>query len=294
MSFSRGFSSFLHQNAFRLPSSLRVAFCSARSHPTPARLSQVLRTPLFRQYARPSHVVLRGTPARTGSSQEYFLRDSVMRAVVNTKHPAVLYRAPDRRLYMLGVYGLAFSLVAGGLWTLRFRYQLPEGLPFFVGPTYVVVAFLMLGIAGYIFSAPVARCTSIELIPSTISRTPVQLRIKVRSLPFLNDQVIIADLNQVSVAEKLNPVTLELLEADRARHQSLSEGLENYGLINYGWEVSARWIEQKWTSFFLRFKFAVLRFGIVKLKVNDEKWKVDCSGFLLEDGQAIDRLVVVE
>jgi hypothetical protein len=44
-------------------------------------------------------------------------------------------------------------------------------------------------------------------------------------------------------------------------------------------------VHQKWTNFFLRFKFAVLRFGIAKVKVQGEEWKIDCSGWLLENGK---------
>ena len=47
-------------------------------------------------------------------------------------------------------------------------------------------------------------------------------------------------------------------------------------------------IETRWTSFFLRFKFAVFRYGYVKLEIEDGgKWKIDCEGFLLEDGKGM-------
>jgi hypothetical protein len=213
------------------------------------------------------------------------LADPVMRAVLTTKQPLLLYKAPDRRAYMFGVYVFACSLVAGGLLTLKFRYTLPKDLPFFVGPTYVLVGFIMLGIGAYIFSAPVARCSSIELIPSTIGGAGVQLRIKARMLPFIPDKTIIARLGEVTVNEKTHPVTKELIEADRARKQDITEGLRGMFILRRYWEIAARFLDQKWTSFFLRFKFSVLRFGIVPLNVHGDKWKIDCSGYLREDGQ---------
>lgn len=94
-----------------------------------------------------------------------------------------------------------------------------------------------------------------------------------------------ADIWDATLSEKTAPVIVEILEANRARHQRISEGLENYSIIPRIWELAARWIEQKWTSFFLRFKFAVLQFPIVHIEVDGIKWKLDCTGYLREQGQ---------
>jgi hypothetical protein len=79
----------------------------------------------------------------------------------------------------------------------------------------------------------------------------------------------------------------ELMEAERARKQNVFQGLEHESILSRSWEYSARWVHQKWTNFFLSFKFAVLRFGIAKVEVQGEKWKIDCSGWLLEDGKGM-------
>jgi hypothetical protein len=218
----------------------------------------------------------------------------MIRAVLQTKQPVLLYKAPDRRLYTVGVYALACTLVGAGLWVLKFRYDLPEGLAFFVGPTYVVVAFIMFAIAAYIFSAPVARCSSIELIPSTLGNAGVQLRIKARTVPWSSDKVIVGNIGEATIHEKTRPITMELIEAERARKQSITEGLEGMFIARRMWEIAARWIDQRWTSFFLRFKFAVLRFGIVKLKIHGDTWKMDCTGYMREDGLGMFRPVLVE
>jgi hypothetical protein len=115
----------------------------------------------------------------------------------------------------------------------------------------------------------------------------VQLRITARAIPFAKDRVILADLGEASIDQKVMPVTMELREATRARNADITEDLHGMFIVRRGWEISARWIEQKWTSFFLRFKFAVLRFGIVKLKVHGDKWKIDCEGYLLENGKGM-------
>lgn len=220
------------------------------------------------------------------SARQFALTDPVLRAVQQTGKPVLLYKAPKKQIYMIGVYGLACGLVAGGLFTLRWRYELPTDLPFFVGPTYVLVGVIMLAIGAYIFSAPVARCSSIEVIPSVLGG-PMQLRVRARIVPMLKEKVIFANIGEATVDQKMMPVVRELLEADRARNQDVTEGLEGMFITRRMWEIAARWMEQKWTSFFLRFKFAVLRFGIVYINVHDRKWKVDCTGFLLEDGKGM-------
>jgi hypothetical protein len=185
---------------------------------------------------------------------------------------------------MVYVYGLACATIAAGLYALRFRYTLSDDLPFFVGPTYIVVGFILIAIGCYIFTAPVSRCSSIELIPNR-SGSGVQFLIKARTIPMTGDRVIYAGLGEATVREKTKPVALELAEAQRARTQSLRDGLEDMFIARRMWELAARWIDQKWTSFFLRFKFAVLRFGVVPMTVEGSKWKIDCSGYLLEEGQ---------
>lgn len=206
----------------------------------------------------------------------------------------MLYQAPDRRLYMVGVYGLACGLILAGLLTMRFGYTLPEDLAFFVAPTYFVVALCMFAIGAYIFTAPVSRCSSLELIPSTYGGAGVQLRIRARTLPFSGDKTIIASIGECTIHEKTFPVAQELREAERARRQSLTDDLEGMFVVRRAWEVAARWLDQRWTSFFLRFKFSVLRFGIVKLNVHGDMWKLDCEGYLREDGQGMFQIRFVD
>jgi hypothetical protein len=82
-------------------------------------------------------------------------------------------------------------------------------------------------------------------------------------------------------------MVLELLEAERFRRQRVWQDMEDLNILERVWEGSARWVHQKWTNFFLKFKFAVLRFGIAKVEVQGGKWKIDCSGYLLENGKGM-------
>ncbi|KAF2021954.1 hypothetical protein BU24DRAFT_488268 [Aaosphaeria arxii CBS 175.79] len=286
----RGFACFAGKHAFRLPCSIRIAIFSVRPQFAQARAGARLFTPpTIRQYVKATGRF----QARASPTNRFVISDPVLRAVQQTRQPVLLYRAENRTLYTFGVYAFACSLVGAGLFTLRWGNELPRDLPFFVQPTYFVVSFIMLGIAAYIFSSPVSRCRSIEVIPGTLGG-PVQLRIRARILPFFKDQVIVSPFGEVTLDQKTYPVSRELQEAQRARKQSITDGLEGMFIIPRMWEISARFLEQKWTSFFLRFKFAVLRFGIVYIEAFDRKWKIDCTGYLLEDGKALDRLVPEE
>ncbi|KAF2264327.1 hypothetical protein CC78DRAFT_533193 [Lojkania enalia] len=282
-SFSRGFARLFHRHSLRLPCSIRTTVFSTRPQLFALRAdTRFFSSPTSRQYANPS--AFRSRPRRNLMSS-----DPVLRTIEATKKPILLYQAPTRRFYNITVYGFALSLVGSALFLLRWRYELPKDLSFFVGPTYVVVAIIMLGIAGYIFSAPVSRCSSIEIVP--VLRGPLQLRVKARIAPFLSEQIIESNIGDATLSEKTSQIVAELREAERARTQDINQGLEGMFITQRFWEWLARFMEQKWNSFFLRFKFAVLRFGTVSITVEDRKWKIDCSGYMLEDGRAIDRLI---
>lgn len=192
------------------------------------------------------------------------------------------------------VYGFASGCTAGGLWIFKFASELPKDLPFFVEPTYWVVSAMVIGSGAYAFTAPAMRCSSLELLPAYVMGGPIRVRIRARVAPMMKEKVIVANIGQVTMSEKTVPMIRELQEAERARRQDVSEGLRGMFILRRGWEIAARLLEQKWTSFFCYFKFAVLRFGVSKIHVNGEKWKIDCSESLLENGQAIDRFISVD
>lgn len=120
------------------------------------------------------------------------------------------------------------------------------------------------------------------------------MRMTVKPVPWLKERVIYSNLGAVTISEKTEPMVQELLEAERFRKQRLWDDLGHMNIAARVWEGSARWVHQKWTNFFLKFKFAVLRFGIAKVKVGGDEWKIDCSGYLLENGKAVDRIIPEE
>ena len=115
----------------------------------------------------------------------------------------------------------------------------------------------------------------------------MQLRMTVKPVPWLKERVIYTDLGKATISEKTEPMVAELLEAERFKRQKLWDDLGHMNIAARVWEGSARWVHQKWTNFFLKFKFAVLRFGIAKVKVRGDEWKIDCSGYLLENGKGM-------
>ncbi|KAJ4286268.1 hypothetical protein N0V90_013302 [Kalmusia sp. IMI 367209] len=122
----------------------------------------------------------------------------------------------------------------------------------------------------------------------------LQLRLRGLKTPFSEESVITTDIWDATIGEKTAPMIAEIVEADRARKQRVSQGLEDVSILARVWEIAARWVEQKWTSFFLRFKFAVLQFGMTHVEIDGVKWKIDCTGYVREQGQAIDRIMPVE
>lgn len=177
------------------------------------------------------------------------------------------------------------------MYSLKFQDDIKtiEDLPFFVRPTYVFVGFAFLIIGCYICTAPTNRIRLLEVMPS-MKGGPLQLRIAAKAAPWTKEKVIYTHIGGATISEKTSPMVEELMEAERARRQNVFEGLGHMSILSRSWEYSARWVHQKWTSFFLKFKFAVLRFGIAKVEVDGDKWKIDCSGWLLEDGKGMLRL----
>ncbi|KAF2741472.1 hypothetical protein EJ04DRAFT_571555 [Polyplosphaeria fusca] len=291
--FSRGFDGFLRQNALRLPCPIRTALFSTRQ-PLHSRID----TQFFYSSALRRHTgSIRNIHApKRYPSAGHLSNDPVLRTVDLTGISTVVYEAPRRTVYTIVTYAFACGLVGSGMYTLKWRYELPKDLPGFVGPTYVLIGFTMLIMAGWVFGAPVNRCRSITVIPDPLGmRGNLFFKIRARTLPFVwpKEKVFVARIGKVTISEKTNQLVRELKEAERARRQSISQGLEGMFITTRFWELLGRFIEQRWTSFFLRFKFLVLRFGVVQIEVEGLKWKVDCSGFMLEDGLAIDRLMPV-
>jgi hypothetical protein len=280
---SRGFAAFKQQSSFRLPSSLRAALFGPQEQffqPNAVRQSRNFSSSILRRYQYPKSALSK--PSSFVSS------DPVLRQVVQTRQPVVLYEAPKSKWYYWKVYGLAAIWIGTGAYSIKFQEDVKDipDLPFFVRPTYVVVGLSFIAIGCYVCSAPTNRMRSLEVVPSMMGG-PMQLRMAVRQAPWSKERIIYTNLGGATISEKCQPMAVELHEAERARRQSVWQDMENMNVLSKAWEGSARWVHQKWTSFFLRFKFAVLRFGIAKVEVQGEKWKIDCSGYLLENGRGM-------
>ncbi|CAN9223286.1 unnamed protein product [Alternaria alternata] len=289
--FSRGFDAFMRQNSFRLPSSLRAALFGTRESfftPTTLRQNRSFTSSVLRRYQYYKSTVV--TPKASG----FVNNDPVLRQVVQTRQPILLYQAPKNKWYYLKVYGTGALWIGVGAYSIKFNDDIKDkGLSFFVRPTYIVVGVSFVIIGCYICTAPSNRMRALEILPS-LQGGPMQLRMTVKPVPWLKERVIYSNLGAVTISEKTEPMVQELLEAERFRKQRLWDDLGHMNIAARVWEGSARWVHQKWTNFFLKFKFAVLRFGIAKVKVEGDEWKIDCSGYLLENGRAVDRIIPEE
>lgn len=280
---SRGFAAFKQHSSLRLPSSLRAALFRSREQffqPNTLQKPRNFSSSILRRYQYPK------TPLSKPST--FVSSDPVLRQVVQTRQPVVLYEAPRSKWYYWKVYGLAALWIGTGAYSIKFQEDVKDipDLAFFVRPTYVVVGLGFIAIGCYICSAPTNRMRSLEIVPSMMGG-PMQLRMAVRPAPWAKERIIYTNLGGATISEKCQPMALELQEAERAKRQSVWQDLEHMNIVTKAWEGSARWVHQKWTNFFLKFKFAVLRFGIAKVEVQGEKWKIDCSGYLLENGKGM-------
>ncbi|PSN70235.1 hypothetical protein BS50DRAFT_632148 [Corynespora cassiicola Philippines] len=281
---SRGLNGLFHQHSLRLPSSIRAVLFSARPQYAQSRGTiRHIASTASRGYRYPS----------SSGARSFISTDPILSAVSRTRQPILLYKAPEDRRWLYKTYALASGCVGLGLWTLKFGNELPIDMPFFVTPTYNVVGLILLAIGFVAVRRPTNRIQSLEVVPTTIGG-PLQLRIRAKPAPFLKEKVILAHIGEVTLSEKSMPMVTELKDLEEFRKQKVSEDLGDGFILVRGWELSARYIYKKWTMFFNRFKHVVLSFGIVRLNHADHKWKIDCTGYLLEDGKALDRIISEE
>lgn len=286
--FSRGLYGTLHQHSLRLPSSIRAAVFTARTQSAFSQPSiRNFASSTFRRYQASPRYAIKVSPSSIAQG------DPILRTVIQSRAPLLLYKEPSRRRYLWRVYSWATIAMGIGLYNFYWVKHLPQEQPWFVPPTYVFIGIAFVAIGFHIFQRPVRRITALEIIPGTTGGR-LQLRLKVRKSPFTKETVVLADTWEPTISEKTHPLVREMVEADRARKQSITEGLGHMFIVARGWEIAARWLEQKWTSFFLKFKFAVLQFGIVEIEVDGVKWKIDCEGWLLDDGKVIDRIIATD
>lgn len=281
--FSRG--GFNDVMTLRLPSSLRAALFGTRDAfftPTAARpTTRTFTSSLLRRYA------INTKPTLQSSRSIFVNNDPVLRQVTQTRQPVLLYQAPRNKWYYAKVYGTGALWIGVGAYSIKFNDDIKEsGLPFFVRPTYVVVGAAFIAIGCYICTAPTNRMRMLEVLPG-LQGGPMQLRMTVKAAPWSQERIIYSNLGGATISEKTEPMVKELLEAERFRRQRVWQDMDKFSAMGRVWEGSARWLHQKWTNFFLRFKFAVLRFGIAKVKVQGDEWKIDCSGWLLENGKGM-------
>lgn len=278
--FPRSLSSLLNPQALRLPSSLRATLITPRLQPirTPS-IQQSFSSSILRRYASSAR-----TPVNPYGA--YATSDPVLRTVMQTRQPVLIYKEPPRAKYLRSVYAWATLATGVGLYCFYWVAHLPQGLPWFVAPTYIVMGTAFCAIGLHVYQRPVRRIISLEVVPSTMGGR-LQLRLRALKSPFGKETVITTDIWEATMGEKTVPMIAEISEAERARKQNISQGLEDFNIASRAWEIAARWVEQKWTSFFLRFKFAILQFGMTHIEIDGIKWKIDCTGFLKEDGQGM-------
>ncbi|KAF2643223.1 hypothetical protein P280DRAFT_467289 [Massarina eburnea CBS 473.64] len=287
--FSRGLGGSLPKNSFRLLSTLRGAVLTPRHQYAPSHTSiRFLSSSLPRRSAAP--IRARSAP----SAPSYLASDPVLRRVIASREPVLLYKEPSRTKYLARTYGWALAATGVGLYSFYFaKVYVPVDTPFFVAPLYFFLGAAFVAIGTHIWLRPTLRVTTLELIPASRGGK-IQVRIRGRKYPLFRETEVITDIWEPVMSEKTNPLREEIAEANRARSQNITEGLGSLGYVSMVIEFMARFLDQKTTSFFNNFKYFVLQFGLAMIEVDGVKWKLDCNGYLLEEGKALDRVISQE
>lgn len=196
-------------------------------------------------------------------------------------------------MLIAATYSAAFMLMTGAAWTFNTMYlNLPAEQPFWVGPVYGAISFLLAGLGLYVIASPVALVRSIRAIPGRAGG-PVMLRIEAKTIPipFMKPQVIIAERGDVILSARVTPMALLFRAVNEQKMRDLRLELENNFVLFRPFIVAGRWFSRLMFKWFINTRMAFTRFGVIYMDVGDKKWKIDTSGWLLDEGRALDKLI---
>ena len=298
--FSRGCVGFIRQSYFHLPPSLRITALTSY----PAAQARYFSSSILRQLASPKTILKPGRSAQKAqlaSKQAAKSRPAnpppprfpssnpVLRSVEAQKSPTLLYEAPPRGILIMATYSASFMLTSGAVWTFNNMYlNLPAEQPFWVRPVYGVIAFLLAGLGMYVIASPVGLVRSIQAIPGRAG-TPVKLRIeaKITPIPFTKPQVMVVERGEAILSARVAPMALLFRAVNEQKMQNLRVGLENKFVLFRPFIITRRWLSRLMFKWFINTRMAFTRFGIVYLDVGNKRWKVDASGWLLDEGRGM-------
>lgn len=193
----------------------------------------------------------------------------------------------------MATYSAAFMLMSGAVWTFNNMYlNLPVEQPFWVGPVYGAIAFLLAGLGMYVIASPVGLVRSIQAVPGRAG-TPVKLRIEAKTIPipFIKPQIMVVERGEAILSARVVPMALLFRAVNAQKMQNLRVGLENRFVLFRPFIITRRWLSRSMFKWFINTRMAFTRFGVVYLDVGNKRWKVDASGWLLDEGRALDKLI---
>ncbi|OCK86946.1 uncharacterized protein K441DRAFT_691409 [Cenococcum geophilum 1.58] len=297
--FSRGCVGFIRQSYFHLPPSLRIAALPCRAQTSyPADQARYFSSSILRQLASPKTIL---KPARSAQKVQLASKQAakskpanpppprfpssnpVLRSVEAQKSPTLLYEAPPRGILIMATYSAAFMLTSGAVWTFNNMYlNLPAEQPFWVGPVYGVIAFLLAGLGMYVIASPVGLVRSIQAVPGRAG-TPVKLRIEAK--------IMVVERGEAILSARVAPMALLFRAVNEQKLRNLRVGLENKFVLFRPFIITGRWLSRLMFKWFINTRMAFTRFGVVYLDVGNKRWKVDTSGWLLDEGRVLDKLI---
>ncbi|KAM0238800.1 hypothetical protein ACHAPO_003774 [Fusarium lateritium] len=234
-------------------------------------------------------------------------RYAFIKSLTSKPTPTVLYEGPSHFWFYFGCWSSGLSLIAWTGLTAPYAVQQPEGVPQWIGLVFGTAYLLLASMGTFMITKTPNIVGKIRILPTQAPKlaaaTPgpapihVELTIK-RMVPMLKPKVIVAPLNEVTLASRfslpeeyvpgLRRIELEQkTEAQRkALHKFDMQHLFTMPFRRMGRAVSAMFngVKSAWTD---------MGFGIII--VDGKKYKVDVTKGYAHDGfKTLEKLVEIK
>lgn len=216
--------------------------------------------------------------------------------------PTTLYEAPSHFWMKFGSWSTALFCFAYGGYTLTFYLTPPEGLAWWVGPSYSVIALVFAGVGTVFLLRTSGIVKTVRALPRSATQAGaaprVDMEVTVKStLPLVRPRVVVAPVADVALksrivapAEFMTPLEKVERKKEEARAKEATRRYEMAHLFSAPFRHA--WRGAKSAVGGVRQLFTGSGFGT--LKVDGKEYRLDITNaWMLEEGRALDRLVRV-
>lgn len=214
--------------------------------------------------------------------------------------PMTLYEAPSHAWMRFGSWSTAIFCFCYGGYTLTFYLAPPEGLAWWVGPSYsvIAIAFALVGTTFLMRTNGIVK--TIRAIPEASGAATARLNLEVTvksTLPFVKPRVMTVPCEKVAMksrivapAEFMTPLEKVEKKKEEAAAKEARRKYEMAHLFSAPFRHAWRGAGSALRG--MRQLFTGSGFGT--LKVGDASYRLDVTNaWMLDEGKALDRLVKV-